>query len=193
MEKFEIGEDVRLLRPIEKTGRPFWIFAGILLLVGPGGSSPGPQLRRGLSVTGLSVPVYWGIYITNFVFFIGISHAGTLISAILRLSHAEWRRSITRAAEVITVLVLFFGMGCVILDLGRPDRVLNVFRSGNFPSPLLWDVMSMSTYLIGQHGLSLPAAHSGHRDPARPPFRAGAGSTARWRWAGPARTASSGF
>jgi Ni/Fe-hydrogenase subunit HybB-like protein len=148
VERFEIGQDIRLLRPIERTGRAFWIFAGILMAIGLWGVFAWTtQLRRGLSVTGLNVPVYWGLYITNFVFFIGISHAGTLISAILRLSHAEWRRSITRAAEVITVLVLFFGMGCVILDLGRPDRVLNVLKSGNFTSPLLWDVLSVTMYL----------------------------------------------
>lgn len=104
------------------------------------------QLRQGLGVTGLNVPVYWGTYITNFVFFIGISHAGTLISAILRLCDAEWRRSITRAAEVITVLVLFFGVGSIIMDLGRPDRALNVLLHPNFRSPLLWDVCSISVY-----------------------------------------------
>jgi molybdopterin-containing oxidoreductase family membrane subunit len=148
VEKPELGSDERLIRPIERTGRAFWIGASILLLIAAwGGFAWLTQLRRGLQTTGLNVPVYWGLYITNFVFFIGISHAGTLISAILRLAHAEWRRSITRAAEVITVLVLFFGMGCVILDLGRPDRVLNVFKSGNFASPLLWDVASVSLYL----------------------------------------------
>jgi Ni/Fe-hydrogenase subunit HybB-like protein len=148
VERPDLGDDVRLLYPIQRTGRPFWIMAGILLLIGAWGVVAWfIQLRRGLSVTGLNVPVYWGLYITNFVFFIGISHAGTLISAILRLSHAEWRRSITRSAEVITVLVLFFGMGCVILDLGRPDRVLNVLLHGNFTSPLLWDVTSVAAYL----------------------------------------------
>lgn len=105
------------------------------------------QVRRGLGVTGLNVPVYWGAYITNFVFFIGISHAGTLISAILRLCHAEWRRAITRAAEVITVLVLFFGVASILTDLGRPDRMLNVLLHPNFSSPLLWDVCSISVYL----------------------------------------------
>jgi Ni/Fe-hydrogenase subunit HybB-like protein len=145
----DLGEDARLLLPIEQTGRGFWVFAGILLAVGVWGLFAWvTQLRRGLSVTGLNVPVYWGLYITNFVFFIGISHAGTLISAILRLAHAEWRRPITRAAEVITVLVLFFGLGCVILDLGRPDRALNVILHGNLTSPLLWDVASISTYLM---------------------------------------------
>jgi Ni/Fe-hydrogenase subunit HybB-like protein len=148
VQTFEANDDGPLLAPIELTSRRFWIFAGALLTIGLWGAFAWwTQLRRGLSVTGLNAPVFWGLYITNFVFFIGISHAGTLISAILRLAHAEWRRSITRAAEVITVLVLFFGMGCVILDLGRPDRVLNVLRSGNFTSPLLWDVTSVACYL----------------------------------------------
>jgi Ni/Fe-hydrogenase subunit HybB-like protein len=105
------------------------------------------QLSHGLGATGLGRPVYWGLYITNFVFFIGVSHAGTLISAILRIVHAEWRRPVTRMAEVITVLVLFFGVGNVILDLGRPDRALNVLTHPHFRSPLLWDVSSISVYL----------------------------------------------
>ena len=105
------------------------------------------QLTHGLGATHLGRPVYWGLYITNFVFFIGVSHAGTLISAILRIVHAEWRRPITRMAEVITVLVLFFGVGNVLLDLGRPDRALNVLLHPHFRSPLLWDVSSISVYL----------------------------------------------
>ena len=147
--ELELGEDARLLEPIAKTSRKFWIFTGILLSIWLFGMiGYFTQLGKGLQVTGLNTPVYWGLYITNFVFFIGISHAGTLISAILRLSQAEWRRSITRAAEVITVLVLFFGVGCVLLDLGRPDRALNVLKHPNFSSPLLWDVTSITIYLI---------------------------------------------
>jgi molybdopterin-containing oxidoreductase family membrane subunit len=140
--------DEALFHPVERTSRRFYLTVAVLLsftllfLI-----AYVTQLRRGLGVTGLTVPVYWGIYITNFVFFIGISHAGTLISAILRICHAEWRRSITRAAEVITVMVLFFGAGSVIVDLGRPDRALNVILHANFRSPLLWDVCSISVYL----------------------------------------------
>jgi molybdopterin-containing oxidoreductase family membrane subunit len=107
------------------------------------------QTRHGMGVTGLNRPIFWGIFITNFVFFIGISHAGTLISAILRICKAEWRRAITRSAEVITVMVLFFGVLNIILDLGRPDRAMNVILNAKFNSPLLWDVMSISIYLIG--------------------------------------------
>ncbi|MBI1722331.1 MAG: polysulfide reductase NrfD [Gemmatimonadetes bacterium] len=104
------------------------------------------QLRFGLGRTGLNQPEYWGIYIIDFVFFIGISHAGTLISAILRISKAEWRRSITRSAEFITVLVLGFGAIQPIIDLGRPDRLLNVFLHAQLRSPLLWDVISIGLY-----------------------------------------------
>lgn len=148
MENPDLGLDERLIRPIEKPARAFAIFALVLFVLGAWGFVAWmAQLRKGLAVTGMNVPVYWGLYITNFVFFIGISHAGTLISAILRLARAEWRRSITRAAEVITVLVLFFGMGSILLDLGRPDRLLNVILHGNFHSPLLWDVVSVSCYL----------------------------------------------
>ena len=141
-------EDAVLLQPILATRRSFYFLAlGLLGVSAFGFFAWLRQVHTGLGVTGMNVPVYWGVYITNFVFFIGISHAGTLISAILRLCHAEWRRAITRAAEVITVLVLFFGVGSVILDLGRPDRLLNVLRTPNFRSPLLWDVCSISVYL----------------------------------------------
>ncbi|MDH5373412.1 MAG: polysulfide reductase NrfD, partial [Acidimicrobiia bacterium] len=108
----------------------------------------GRQLLYGLGVTGLNQPVGWGFYIVNFVFFIGISHAGTLISAILRLSQAEWRRPITRMAEVITVVVLAIGAFHPVLDLGRPERMLNIFTAGRLQSPLLWDVSSISAYFM---------------------------------------------
>ncbi len=143
-----LGDDEHLLTPLRETGWKFWTFTGTLFAIWLWGMYAYlTQVRGGLGVTGLNVPVYWGLYITNFVFFIGISHAGTLISAILRLCQAEWRRAITRAAEVITVLVLFFGVGCVLLDLGRPDRALNVILYPNFRSPLLWDIISISLYL----------------------------------------------
>jgi len=137
-----------LLKPIVQTGKKFYLTVGILLaIILLGVIAWIIQLKSGLGVTGLNRPIYWGFYITNFVFFIGISHAGTLISAILRLARAEWRRAITRSAEVITVLVLFFGVFNIITDLGRPDRMLDLFTHGKFSSPLLWDVVSISLYL----------------------------------------------
>lgn len=141
-------EDEALYRPVLQTGKWFYITAGLLFMVVIlAFYAYINQFGYGLGVTGLNNPVFWGVYITNFVFFIGVSHAGTLISAILRIAKAEWRRSITRSAEVITVLVLFFGAGNIIIDLGRPDRLLNVIFDGRFQSPLLWDVVSITTYL----------------------------------------------
>ncbi len=138
-----------LLRPLVDTSRWFYlmagVFGGITLL---GIVAYILQVRYGLGRTGLNRPEYWGIYIINFVFFIGISHAGTLISAILRVSKAEWRRSITRSAELITVLVIGFGAIQPVIDLGRPDRVLNVILHAQWRSPLLWDVISIGLYFM---------------------------------------------
>jgi Ni/Fe-hydrogenase subunit HybB-like protein len=136
-----------LLRPLVDTTSRFYVTAGILgAIVLWGITAYILQWRYGLGRTGLNRPEYWGIYIIDFVFFIGISHAGTLISAILRVSKAEWRRSITRSAEFITVLVLGFGAINPIIDLGRPDRLLNVFFHPHLRSPLLWDVLSITLY-----------------------------------------------
>lgn len=137
-----------LLAPIAETGRGFyWAVALLLALVLWGALAYLVQFNEGLGVTGLQQPVSWGFYVTNFVFFIGISHAGTLISAILRLSKAEWRRPITRMAEVITCMVLFIGASQILIDLGRPDRLMNVIFHGRYQSPLLWDATSISAYL----------------------------------------------
>jgi len=140
--------DTILFRPILYTGKKLYPAVGALLAVVAWAVFAWVyQLTSGLGVTGLDRPVYWGLYITNFVFFIGVSHAGTLISAILRICQAEWRRPITRAAEVITVVVLFIGASNIIVDLGRPDRALYVLWYGRLESPLLWDVISISTYV----------------------------------------------
>ncbi len=105
------------------------------------------QVRDGLVVTGMNDRISWGLYITMFVFFIGISHAGTLISAILRVSNATWRTPITRMAEFITVVALSTGALFVIVDLGRPDRLMNVLVYGRWQSPIVWDVVAVTTYL----------------------------------------------
>jgi Ni/Fe-hydrogenase subunit HybB-like protein len=142
------NQDAVLLAPIERTGPGFyWTVGGLSLLILWGAVAYWTQLGEGLGATGLHQPVSWGFYVTNFVFFIGISHAGTLISAILRLSKAEWRRPVTRMAEVITVMVLFIGASQILIDLGRPDRILNIIRYGRYQSPLLWDATSISAYL----------------------------------------------
>jgi molybdopterin-containing oxidoreductase family membrane subunit len=145
-----MGPDERvLLRPLVETSRGFYVVAALLAAVTLWGVfAYYLQVRYGLGRTGLNRPSYWGIYIICFVFFIGISHAGTLISAILRVSKAEWRRSITRSAELITVLVIGFGAIQPIIDMGRPDRIMNVLLHAQLLSPLLWDVTSIGLYFF---------------------------------------------
>ena len=122
---------------------------GLLLVIGWGAFMYIRQLIFGLGETNMTRPAYWATYIVNFVFFIGISHAGTLISAILRVTGAEWRRPITRVAEAITVFALAIGMTQILLDLGRPDRLLFPVIYGRLESPIIWDFISVTVYFLG--------------------------------------------
>jgi len=146
----EVRADPVLLEPLRTTSWKFYVLIAILgSVVAWGVYAYSWQLRTGLSMTGLNDRVSWGVYISNFVFFIGISHAGTLISAILRVTHAEWRRPITRMAESITVMAIIVGAAFPLIDLGRPDRLLNIFLYGRLESAILWDFISIATYLAG--------------------------------------------
>jgi len=105
---------------------PKWWLPAVLFLatiVITGYSAFGYMVFNGLGVTGLNRPVFWGFFIANFVFWIGISHAGIMISAILRLTQAEWRRPITRAAEVMTLFSLAAALHTPLFHVGRPWRV----------------------------------------------------------------------
>ena len=138
------------LRPLIRTGVGYWLVVGVLLLVALWGLyAYTTQLRNGLVVTGLRDRISWGMYITLFVFFIGISHAGTLISAILRVVKAQWRTPVTRMAEFITVVALSVGALMPVIDMGRPERVFNLVLFGRWQSPLIWDVLAITTYLTG--------------------------------------------
>jgi molybdopterin-containing oxidoreductase family membrane subunit len=139
-----------LLRPIVETSWRFYAIVGLLgLLIANGLYFWSRQLRVGLWMAGMTQPVYWGFYITNYIFFIGISHAGTLISAILRITGAEWRRPITRIAEVITVFALMLGSINILFDLGRPEKIYLPLLVPQFLSPLIWDVTAITLYMTG--------------------------------------------
>ncbi|MEM0506928.1 MAG: NrfD/PsrC family molybdoenzyme membrane anchor subunit [Thermosphaera sp.] len=137
-----------LIRPVKYHGARFYIaFASLLAVVAWGVYAWSVQLTTGLGVTGLRT-VVWGFYIINFVFFIGISHVGALISAILRLTGSDWRRPITRIAEAVTFASLFVAMLMPLIDLGRPDRILNLLMFGRIQSPLIWDFIAIGTYFV---------------------------------------------
>ncbi|HLF08636.1 MAG TPA: NrfD/PsrC family molybdoenzyme membrane anchor subunit [Dehalococcoidia bacterium] len=146
MEKEQLNTVV--LRPVLGVPRTYYVVMAVLLgLVVLAFVAWVNQLMNGLAVTGMWDRVSWGLYITNFVFFIGISHAGTLISAILRVTQAGWRRPITRMAEVITAVALLTGAAMPVVDLGRPDRIPNLILHGQIGSPIVWDLISVTTYL----------------------------------------------
>ncbi len=146
-----------LLRPLYRASWRFYFAVAVLgTLVLAAFFAWGYQIYNGIGVSGLDRPVFWGFYITNFVFWIGISHAGTLISAILRVSNATWRRPVTRCAEAITVFALSIGAMFPLVHLGRPWLFFWLIpypsERGIWPqfrSPLLWDFFAINTYLIG--------------------------------------------
>jgi molybdopterin-containing oxidoreductase family membrane subunit len=150
MLKIDEQDRENLVEPLFQAGPWFYALALFLLAaIGLGGLVYVRQITQGLAVTGMQRPAYWGMYMVNFVFFIGISHAGTLISAILRVTQAEWRRPITRIAEAITVVALVVGTFQILFDMGRPDRLHYVLWYGRLQSPLLWDAVSVTTYFLG--------------------------------------------
>jgi Ni/Fe-hydrogenase subunit HybB-like protein len=113
------------------------------------------QLYGGLQVTGLGHPVMWGAYITTFVFWIGIAHSGTFISAILLLFRATWRTSIARAAETMTIVAVMTAMIFPIIHLGRAWRAYWLIPYPNerglwinFSSPLIWDAVAIGSYFV---------------------------------------------
>ncbi len=148
----DINRDI--LRTLEKPSIGYLVLlAGILAGVGVLGFCFATQVRYGMGVAGLNHPVGWGVYITDFVFWIGIGHAGTLISAILFLFRARWRNAIFRAAESMTIFAVMTALLFPVIHIGRAwlfwwlvpypnQRELWV----NFRSPLLWDVFAVSTY-----------------------------------------------
>lgn len=150
----QINDD--LLRPLSGASGGYLLALAFLagIVVAALGAF-GLQVYGGIGVSGLRRPVFWGFYITNFVFWIGLSHAGTLISAILRLANATWRRPVTRCAEVITVFALSIGAAFPVIHLGRPWLAFWLIpypsERGIWPnirSPLLWDFFAITTYLI---------------------------------------------
>ena len=143
-----IREDA--LRPLRQWGTTTLIWIACLLLVAAWGLfAYFHQLHNGLGVTAMRNYVSWGLYISTFVFFIGVSHSGTLVSGILRITKQPWRMPITRCAELMTFVSLCFGGIMPIIDLGRPDRLANLVIYGRVQSPLMWDIISITTYFLG--------------------------------------------
>jgi len=148
-----IHED--LLAPVARPGRSYVLaLAALAAVLVVGGVAWLDQVVRGLHVTGLNNPVGWGIYITTFVFWVGIAHSGTLISAVLLLFRARFRPAISRAAEAMTVFAVMTAGLFPLVHLGRVWKFYYLLPLPNermlwpnFRSPLLWDVFAVTTYV----------------------------------------------
>jgi molybdopterin-containing oxidoreductase family membrane subunit len=139
-----------VLTPLQQTSKRYRTFLLLILAALVWGLyAYMVQLRYGLLAIGTRDVTMYGFYIVNFIFFIGISYAGALVSAILRLTHAGWRAPITRISELIAVGGLTDGALQPLIDLGRPDRAWHLIIYGRFQSALLWDLIAITTYLIG--------------------------------------------
>jgi molybdopterin-containing oxidoreductase family membrane subunit len=137
------------VRPMVHAGRGFWLVALLAAVVaGVGAVAYAVQLTSGLGVTGLNDQVFWGMYEATLVTFIGFSYGGALVSAILRLVDAPWRGRVTRIAEATALATLLVGALFPIIHLGRPERVLLILFQPNFESPIVWDLVAISTYIV---------------------------------------------
>lgn len=151
----QMNRDV--IQPLLETTWRYWVIViplAIVTLVGL--SAWGYMMATGMYTTGLERPGMWGVFIANFVFWIGLSHSGTLISAILRLAKADWRRPVTRLAEAMTLFTILIAAQWPLIHLGRtwffyyllPYPNQRTIWS-NLRSPLLFDMFAIMTYLTG--------------------------------------------
>lgn len=107
------------------------------------------QLTQGHIVTGMRDHVVWGIYIVNFIFFIGLGYSGSVIAALLFFGNIKWRTPIVRVATVMMVIATIIGPIYILMEIGRLDRIHHLFIYARLQSPIMWDVIAVMTYLIG--------------------------------------------
>jgi Ni/Fe-hydrogenase subunit HybB-like protein len=143
------------LATLTSTSRGYWLgLAAAVTMVIVGGAAWALALRHGLGVTGLNEPVMWGSLITTFVFFIGVSHSGTLVSAILYFTRSPLRSAVGRSAEAMTVITIMTAGLYPIIHIGRSWLFFFVLPYpnqrqlwANFRSPLTWDVFAITSYV----------------------------------------------
>jgi len=124
-----------------------WLgFLGVSLVICLG--AYGLQLKNGMVVTGLGDYVSWGMYISNFVFFVATSLVGMLMSAVLGLSGQKWAAPLARIAEIIALAFAAVAGLVIIMDMGRPERLLNVIIHGRIQSPIVWDMTVVTVYVL---------------------------------------------
>jgi len=136
-----------LTRPLKRHyGFKPWIMLLLTIMI-VGLAAYIKQLNNGLVETSMRDYVSWGLYISSFIFFIATALIGMLISAVLGLIGIKWITPIARIAEMIALGFAMWAGLIIIFDMGRPDRVLNLFIHGRLQSPIVWDVTVVTTYV----------------------------------------------
>ncbi|UCH15636.1 MAG: polysulfide reductase NrfD [Bacteroidales bacterium] len=138
---------VKLLKKTGKKGY-YWGFF-LLLIVIAGTYALVIQITKGHIVTGMRDNVAWGLYIANFIFFMGLSYASAIISGLLRLFRVSWRRPVIRITDLMTIISAIIGPLYILLCIGRIDRLHHLIVYARIQSPIIWDVFAISTFLIG--------------------------------------------
>lgn len=106
------------------------------------------QLVKGLGVTGMNTPTYWGLYITSFVFFVGLSAGGIVVAAIVHAFGIERFRPVARIAEIVAISSIILATVAILVDMGKPERLFNLFIYPQWGSPLMWDVTIIVLYTL---------------------------------------------
>ncbi|WP_297766292.1 NrfD/PsrC family molybdoenzyme membrane anchor subunit [uncultured Muriicola sp.] len=133
-------------RKFERPGIIWIVFLSILILMGI--IAYIDQLIQGQVVTNMRDYALWGIYISNFVFFVATSFVGSVTVAILRLTKNRWRTPLVRIAEIITLACIIMAGITITIDMARPDRLLNLFVHARLQSPITWDIIIIPTFIV---------------------------------------------
>jgi molybdopterin-containing oxidoreductase family membrane subunit len=132
-------------RKFSKAGVIWVIFLVVLIVAGV--IAYIDQIIQGQVVTNMRDYALWGVYISNFVFFVATSFVGSMTAAILRLTNNSWRTPLVRIAEIIAFAAIVMAGITIVLDMGRPDRLYHLFINARLQSPITWDVIIITTYI----------------------------------------------
>jgi molybdopterin-containing oxidoreductase family membrane subunit len=137
---------------LRRPATPGWggslVVGFLLVLIAAALYALAEQLTTGLGITGMNSPAYWGFYIVNFVFFVGLSAGGIIIASLVHALGLHEFRPVARIAELMAMSCIILAVLFILLDMGRPDRLGNLVLYGQLQSPLIWDVIVINLYLL---------------------------------------------
>ncbi|MBI4639121.1 MAG: polysulfide reductase NrfD [Candidatus Tectomicrobia bacterium] len=171
MKRLDTLSDFQIRQPFSQ----LWLAGGLMMAISLAVYMYSTQFMQGLGVTGLNRPVVWGVYVANFIFSVGLSAGGIGISALVHLLDKEKMKPVAIMAEVMATSFLMLAGLFIFMDLGQPTRLFYVFFYPNLRSPLLWDVIVISSYLLLCSALLYFSA--------RAELVRRRGNDRRWQWA----------